>query len=116
MNALPFRFTDLYAGLAEGSGLIHDEGTHLCLEFEVKDALAGILKSGVKHVRIPTSDIVSVNISQGWVNTTLVIQTAKLESVQDVPGMNQGRIVLKIARKDREAAEQFVAALHKDGN
>lgn len=113
MNAIPFTIDNVYSGFAECSGLLRDEGSALCLEFETVDGLFHFFRSGVKQVRIPATEIVSVTADKGWVSGSIVIQTSRLESVKAVPNMQQGRIVLKIARKDRAAAEKFVDSLHK---
>jgi hypothetical protein len=118
MNTVPFTIGELYAGLGECQGLLHDEGDHLCLEFQIKDTVAGIFKSGVKVVRIPLADLVSVTSTKGWLGTTwlglkIVLQAARLETLKDVPGMSQGRVELSIARKDRHAAEKLLADLYE---
>jgi hypothetical protein len=105
---------ELYQGFAKGHGLIHDEGDCLCLEYQVEDQVIGLVKSGIKQVRIPLADLASVSLERRWfgLSTYLVIQVTRMQAVKDVPGMEQGRLVLGIARKDREAAAKFVAELH----
>lgn len=117
MNAVPFTVDNVYAGFGECHGLLRDEGDHLCLEFQVKDAMVGLMKSAVKEVRVPIKDLVSVTLTKGWLGMTWLgvkigIQAARLETLRDVPGMSQGRVELSIARKDCAAAEAFVANLH----
>jgi len=114
MNTVPVMLGELYKGLAKGHGLIHDEGNCLCLEYQVQDKVVGLIKSGIKKVRIPLADLASVALERKWfgMSTFLVIQGARMEALKDVPGMEQGRLVLGVARKDREAAAKFVAELH----
>lgn len=114
IDALPFTISEVYAGLGECHGLLKDEGEHLTLEFQVRDSLAGVLKSKVRQVQIPLDEVVSLTLTKGWLGTSwlgvkVVIQTSRLEAVKDVPGASQGRVDLGIARKDVEAAEMFVA-------
>lgn len=118
MNMVPFTIGDLYGGLGECHGLLRDEGDHLGFEFQTQDSLAGLIRSSVKEVRAPLKELVSVTLTKGWLGTTwlgvtIVIQAARLETLKDVPGMNQGRVELSIARKDRDAAEKLVADLHE---
>jgi hypothetical protein len=118
MNTVPFTVGKLYAGFGECHGLLHDEGDHLCLEFQTKDTVAGIFKSGVKRVRVPLAELASVTLTKGWLGTSwcgvkIVLQAAKMETLKDVPGMSQGRVELSIARKDRHAAEKLVADLYE---
>lgn len=117
MNAVPFTI-ELYGGLGQCDGLLRDEGKQLVMEFQIKDAVAGFIKTGVRRVQIPLNDLVSVTLTKGWLGTSwlgvkVVLQAARMETVKDVPGMNQGRIELSVARKNRDAAEQFVAGLYQ---
>ncbi|HLW68916.1 MAG TPA: hypothetical protein VKS79_26630 [Gemmataceae bacterium] len=114
MNTVPFTLEEVYSGFANCHGLIRDEGEHLVLEFQIQDSLVGLIKSGVKQVRIPLAELASVALERKWfgMSTNIVIQLSHMQPVQDVPGMKQGRLVLAIARKDREAAAKFVADLH----
>ncbi len=118
MNTVPFK-VDLYAGFGQCNGLLRDEGEYLVLEFQNQDNIAGIIKSGVKKVRVPLSDLVSVTITKGWLGArwlgvTIVLQAARMETLQDIPGMSQGRVELSVASKDRDAAERFVSGLHQE--
>src|SRR5687767_7691285 len=107
MNTVPFTLDQVWGGFGEGAGLLHDEGTHLALEFELKDGLFGAVKSGVKKLQIPFDELVSVTLTKGWLGTNwlgvkIVIQTKRLDTLKDVPGASQGRISLCIARKNHE--------------
>ena len=118
MNAVPFTI-EVYGGLGQCQGIIRDEGKHLAIDFQISDNIAHILKSNVRQVQVPLRDLVSVQLVKGWLGTSwlgvkIVLQAARMETLQDVPGMSQGRVELCIARKDREAAEQFVGDLHQD--
>ena len=117
MNAVPFTI-ELFGGLGQCDGLLRDEGKQLAMEFQIKDSLAGLIKTNVRKVQIPLKDLVSVTLTKGWLGSSwlgvkIVLQAARMEIVQDVPGMNQGRVELSVARKDRDLAEQFVSDLHQ---
>jgi hypothetical protein len=114
MNTVPVKLPDMYEGLASCHGLIRDEGDQLSLEFQVQDGVLGVFKSGIRQVSIPLAELASVSLQRTWFGlcNRLVIQVAHMDRVKDVPGMTQGRITLGIARKDREAARQFVDDLH----
>src|SRR5579871_2846436 len=113
MNAVPFTI-ELYGGLGQCDGLLRDEGQQLVMEFQIKDSVAGLIKTNVRRVQIPLNDLVSVTLTKGWLGTSwlgvkVVLQATRMETVKDIPGMNQGRVELSVARKHRDAAEQFVA-------
>lgn len=48
---------DLFAGFAEGKGLAKASPTELILEFVVRDSLVNLLKSRLKEIRIPRTEI-----------------------------------------------------------
>lgn len=118
MHAVPFTLDNVWAGFGHVEGLLHDEGGSLCFEYRLKDAIVGALRSEVKQLRVPLKDLVSVSLTKGWLGNNwlgvkIVIQTARMDVLEDMPGASQGRIVLKISGKDSEAAEAFVANLHQ---
>ena len=117
MNAVPFRL-DVYAGFGKCEGILREEQGQLVIEYQSRDALAGGLKTDVKAIRVPLKDLASVTITKGWLGTSwmgvkIELQGVRMETLKDVPGMCQGKVVLGIARKDRDAAERFVAGLHE---
>ncbi len=114
MNAVPFSI-EVFGGLGECHGILRDEGTHLTFEFQVTDAVAGFLKSGVKEVRVPLEDLISVSLRKGWFRTKIIVQAARMEVLQDLPGMTQGRVELSIERPYRDAAQNLVTGLYQDG-
>jgi hypothetical protein len=119
MNTVPFTLDNAWAGFGQGEGLLRDEGTNLCLEYQLKDAVFGVIKGDLKQVRVPLKDLVSVTLTQGWfgqkwAGVKIVIQAARMDVVQDLPGASQGRIELSISAKDHAAAEKLVADLHQN--
>jgi hypothetical protein len=118
MNTVPFTLDHVWAGFGQGEGLLRDEGTHLCLEYQIKDAVIGAFKGGLKQVRVPLKDLVSVTLTKGWfgqkwAGVKIVIQAARMDVLQDLPGATQGRIELGISGRDHDAAEKLVADLHQ---
>ncbi len=136
MNIVPIV---MYHGLSASHGLIRDEGDQLCVEFQepedpvvvrttcpscampvevrrsqVNDSAVGPVKSRIQQVRIPRTEVVSVALQRSFFGlvSKLVIQLAHLEPVKDLPGVKQGRLVLNVESKDREAAKVFVAGLN----
>lgn len=119
MKAVPFSL-DVYGGFGECNGLLKNDKQGLSLEFQTRDAVAGIVKSDVKQVAIPFHELVSVTMTKGWLGMNwmgvkLIIQTSNLKTLQAVPGMSQGRLELSIAKKDIEEAEDFLDALYGSG-
>lgn len=114
MNTVPFKFSQVFGGLADGEGLLHNEGTHLSLEYQVTDGILGLLKTDVVRVHLPKDQVASVTLARGWFGTVkIVIQATNMDAFQNVPTASQGRVELSIKRKDHEAAEDFVESLHE---
>src|SRR5439155_14728768 len=102
MKTLPFSIPHLYWGCGECHGLLRDEGTHLCLEYQVQ---FGILRTRPKTVRVPIKDLQTVELQKGWLGkTALVLTASSLQAVGRVPGSRQGKVELHIDRKDRKLA------------
>ena len=91
----------------------------MCLEYQVKDGIVGVLKSEVRELRIPFENLASVTLTKGWFGMNwfgvkIVIQADRMETFQDVPGASHGRLKLKISRQNHEAAEDFVYNLYRN--
>ena len=110
-GTLPFSFSDVYGGFAEAHGLARLEESELVLEFEVKDAVLGVIKSGLKDVRIPLSDIASVRIKKGWFSSKVVVCTTSLAALADVPTADQAQVTLRVKRANKALALSFVGAV-----
>jgi hypothetical protein len=113
MTAIPFLIDDACAGFAHCHGLIRDEGEALVIEYQTQDAIAGVIKTDVQEARIPLKEIAGIALNKSWFgfSTTLSIQLASMKQVTSLPGMQQGRFVLPIARANRDAAEGLVRSV-----
>jgi hypothetical protein len=119
MNVVPFKFqTGGFSDLIfEGRGLLKDEGDYLALEFQQQDVWFRVFKSAVQLIRVPVDEVVSLELTKGWLGAyslcaPMILQTTNLQLLDDLPAASQGRVQLKIARKDVEAAEHFVEDFH----
>ena len=61
---VPFSFPEVYQGLASGGGIATATTAGLTLEFQVKDGFVGIIKSDIRKVVIPISELRSCSTSQ----------------------------------------------------
>lgn len=117
MRSVPYTISSLFAGLGQCHGIVYDEGDSLRFEFQIKDSISGILKSGVKQVRIPVQQIISVELVKGWLGSIrsgvkIVLQGASLDSLKDLPGMSQGKIELCVDKANVSLAQEFVEGLY----
>ena len=114
MTSVPFTIPRLYGCLAECHGLLRGEANDLVLEFQVQDNFFGWIRGSPQTVRLPLSELESVELRKAWFrDSNLVIAAKSLSAVAAVPGSRQGRIELRIAKKDRGLAEQFVAGAYE---
>lgn len=109
---LPFSIPDLYAGFARAHGMARFDGKEVNIEFEVRDEIAGVIRSDVKDAAVGVQDILSIQLKRGWWKHQVLIQTDYLK-VGEIPNMERGQIRLHIARGDLEIAERFVAAVDR---
>src|SRR5438128_2361283 len=101
MKSLPFCIPKLYWGFGECHGLLRDEGTHLCLEYQVK---LGAFRT----------ELETVELQKGWFgNTTVTLRASSLQAIGQVPGSRQGKLELRIDGKDRKLAEEIVSGLYE---
>lgn len=103
-QSVPVKLESTWAGLAENAGLLRLEGDSLMLEFETKDGVLEVLRSGPQHHRIPLSEIEACRWKRGWFGGELEVATRNLGVLGGIPGAAQGRIVLQVSRRDRDAA------------
>ena len=95
-------------GLGAAEGLIKFDGDSLRLDFEVKDALVGWIKSGVKEAAIPLNEIDSIELKEGWFGTSIVIRTSSLKSTQGIPNSRRGEVRLSIAGSHLAEARSLI--------
>ena len=108
---LPLTVPDLFGGLAKGTGLAKVSGSELTLELVVKDGLLSVLKSGVKEIRIPRTEIDFVRLKRGWFGAKMDIRVKSMKWLADLPGCGSGEVTLHLARQDRDRAADFVKLL-----
>ena len=106
MDSIPVRFPEIYQGLADAEGVLRISSEALTLEYQVKDTLVGVVKSGVSTAVIPFDRIDEVDFRSNFFRTAINIRVSSMQIVGDVPGAKQGKIILKIPRRyKREATE-----------
>ena len=107
--SVPVTLESSWAGLASNSGLLRLESNTLVLEFETKDDVLQVLKSGVKRVAVPLTEVETCRWKPGWFGGTIELSVRSLSLLNGIAGAAQGSVVLGISRKDRAKACGFVA-------
>jgi hypothetical protein len=106
------KLADTWGGLARNSGILRLEEAALVLEYETCDDVLHVLKSDVKRCTLPLRDLESCSFHPGWLGANIELSVGSLELLRDVPGAAQGKLELRLARRDRLAASSLVASVN----
>ena len=102
--SVPVRLEDSWAGFASNSGLLRLEGESLVLDFETRDELLNMLKSGVKRLALPLKEIETCRWVPGWFGGKIELSLRDMRLLEGIAGASQGRLKLTVARRDRDLA------------
>ena len=108
---VPFVTDKAFGGLAEVNGQMRFENDELVLEFQVKDAILGAVKSAVKELAIPLEDIHDLVFEKGWFRRRLTLRTRSMAALEGLPGAEGSELVVKVAKQDAQAAKELASHL-----
>lgn len=111
MFSLPVSLPEVYGGFAEAHGIIRFDGVQLTLEFEIQDGVFGVVKSGVKEIRLPVSEIAAITFKRKTFRALIVLRCHRVKSVEKIPGQKGGEFRIQVKRAHRDEAEAFASAL-----
>src|SRR5438552_1768666 len=92
--SVPITLENSWAGLASNSGLLRLESDSLVLEFETKDHVVQMLKSGVKRVALRLTEVEACRWKPGWFGGKIELSVRSLSALDGVAGASQGRVKL----------------------
>lgn len=109
-TSVPFKIDENFSQVA---GVAKFSGAGIVLEFESK--LFGIIKSGVKEVRIALDEILDVKFKKGIFKrgARIEIRLKSFSKLTEVPNRD-ARITLKLDRDDFQRGAEAVSRLQKD--
>ena len=112
MDTLAFHF-DAYGGWGKVQGMAGFDERGLLLQFTTRDALFGVLKSGMREVRIPIEALRNVQYRAGflWLMPAIELRVRERSALKDLPESEQGRLRLRVAFRDRHEAREFAQEL-----
>jgi len=110
-TTVPFTIQNVFQGFAETEGILSVDGTDLKLEFQTTDAVIGLLKSGVREVRLPLEEVEEIAFRKGWFGCSLVVRVSGMRGASEVPNFKQGEFVLSISKKHSQAAADLVSSI-----
>jgi hypothetical protein len=109
---IPFTIPDQFAGIASIRGVMLVEEDGLRLEYQMRDAFIGLVRSSVSDVMIPFYDIESMEVRRGWRGIRVDVRTRSLRASASIPGQSQHTISVRVRRRDGTRIEASVARVN----
>lgn len=104
-------FGQEYQGMAILNGIAFLEADSVRFEYSVKDAILGVVKSSIKKIRIPFDSIQRVEFLTNLFRTRLRIHVSDFVILNQYPDVEDDFMNLRIKRKNKKEASQFVSSL-----
>lgn len=95
-------------GFKTVDGMAKISAAGIVIEFEAK--IFGIMKTGIKEVRIPLHEIEQIRVNKKFFRHTLEIWLNNFRTLSEIPNRD-GRVILQISKDDRTRAEQAAHVL-----
>lgn len=92
-------------------GVLSIDGEEMLFEYKLYDPAGNVL-STLNKFSIDVQYLKDITFLKGFFSNKITIQTSKLVFLDPLPGSNQGKIVLKVNRKDRNQAHDFTQKLN----
>jgi hypothetical protein len=110
--SVPFK-TEGAHGLTTADGIAKFSSAGIVLEFETK--FIGLVKTGVKEVRLPVGEILDVKFRKGFMKrlAKIEIRMKNFNAISAVPNEG-GKITLKLIHDDFERGQEAVMRLQKE--
>lgn len=107
--SVPFTIKNVFQGFAESQGILRLNEDTLSIEFQTQDSIVGAIKSDVKNIELPISDIQELDFKKSIFGSTLSIRLSNFSEASKVPKQEPGEIKVTIKKKNIEAALSFVS-------
>jgi hypothetical protein len=92
------------------SGILSLVDQELRIEFQTKDGFVGLVKSDVKKVVIPLTEIMDIRFKKSWFGGgKILLQVGSMDLLKDIPDHESGIIRLHVKKKSGESAMNLVA-------
>jgi hypothetical protein len=108
-RSVPFEIPNVNHGFVVVKGLFHLRDGKIVLEFDERDGFVGFMKSEIKELEVPFSEIDSISGKRKWFSYKVEITAKSMKTFRDIPGAEQGKLTLKVQRKDRDLAGEVVS-------
>ncbi len=98
-RSVPFKITEIHGGISEahGSAYVDDEA----LVLELQTTVLSMFKQAPKQFRIELTDLESVEHKRGLFGDKVTLRTRPFDLIAGIPGVAEGKLCLRMKRKDR---------------
>lgn len=108
-QVIPFEIPNVNHGFQVAKGILKLRDQGIVLEFETKDAILGVISSGVQTMTLRYEDLESIRFKKGWFSSKILLEATSMRVFEDLPGSEQATCELKVRRKNREEAEKVIS-------
>lgn len=105
---IPFEFD--VDDFNEANGFLYLEDDYLVFDIQIR--LLGLAKRDSETVKAERGVIHDVEVRRGFIKDRLVVTTRSVKLLKSIPGEHASEIKLKIKRRYRKDAEDFVDLVH----
>lgn len=112
MRALPFYDDEQNGGFMMLEGILRVEKGKINIEYQKKDAVIEVVKSGVKEVSIDLKDIDLMEYKKKLFGARLILHAKRATVFEDFPGNELLTRTLKVKRKNREIAANIASNIN----
>lgn len=109
LRALPFYDDEQNGGFMMLEGILRIEKGNINIEYQKKDAIVEVVKSGVKTVNISLDDIDMIEYKKKLFGARLIIHASRATVFEEFPGSELLTRTLKVKRKNREIAASIAS-------
>jgi len=109
MRALPFYDDEQNGGFMMLEGILRVEKGKIAIEYQKKDAVIEVVKSGVKTVEIDLNNIELIEYKKKLFGSRLIIHAKRATVFEDFPGNDLMVRTLKVKRKHRDIAANIAS-------
>ena len=107
--SIPF---EIPGDFTNSSGILSLVDQELRIEFQTKDGFVGLVKSAVKKIVIPLTEIMDIRFKKSWFRGgKILIQVGSMDLLKDVPNHESGIIRLHVKKQSKESAMNLVAEI-----
>lgn len=108
MNKLQFETDNSTHGLTLARGFAWHTKEGLMFEYQVSDSILGLVKSELKELFVPFSQVQQISHKNSWFSGgTVYVQLSSLKNLEHAPFLEETELCLELERKHKTAGKEF---------